>query len=201
MVVLHSKHFLPNSDLFFCDGDGASTSHYLIGDDSALQRAPSDSERDPRLPPFSFDASQENGKMLHPFLVILNAEISFHCFRRMGLPPICPDYEELIDLSIELVKLIYHQPLVKEIFERLDRGHVDIAVAQGAGVPMDIDMDEDGSRTDDQKDGNHTIRSSRRSRTGTGAVRNPGPGAAADNFIEYGQYLMSKWGMFLLCLC
>jgi len=201
MVVLHSKHFLPNGDLSFCDGDGASTSHYLIGGDGALRRAPGDSERDPRLPPFSFDAPREDGKTLNPFLVILNAEISFRRFRRMGLPPICPDYEELIDLTIELVKLIYHQPLVKEIFERLDRGHVGVAVAQGAGAPMDVDVGEGGSRTDDQEDGGHTIRSSRRSRTGAGAVRHPGPGAAADEFIEYGQYLMSGRGMFLLCLC
>jgi len=195
MVVLHPEHFLPNSDLSFYHG--TSTKHYSIGHDRALREAPGDSDNSPRLPPFSFDAPQEQGKMLNPFLVIINAEIRFRRFRRMGLAPLCRHYEELIDLTIQLVQLIYHQPLVEAIFERLDKRHMLDDQQTSAGV--DVDEGEVRLRMDDQEDGDHTIKSSRRSRTGAGAVRHPGPGAVADEFIEYGQYLMSGRGMFLLC--
>jgi len=66
---------------------------------------------------------------------------------------------------------------------------------------MDIGVGKVSSRTDDQEESDHTIRSSRRSRTGAGVVRHPGPGAAADELIEYGQYLMSGRGTFFCGLC
>ena len=195
MVVLHPEHFLPNGDLSFYDG--TSTKHYSIGHDRALREAPGDSDNCPRLPPFSFDAPREKGKRLNPFLVILNAEIRFRRFRKMGLAPLCQHYEELIDLTIQLVQLIYHQPLVEAIFERLYKRHCDhMLVYPKTSAAMDVDLGKVRSKTDDQAESDHTIRSSRRSRTGAGVVRNPGPGAAADELIEYGQYLMSGRGMF-----
>jgi len=122
--------------------------------------------------------------------------MAFRRFKRAP-HPLCQEYDELIDLTIELVKKIYFQPLVdiawKEIEETRSTRNIVVEAARGAGDVHMGSVDEFGEITEDRKDKTITRRDGRYSRIGR-VVARPDPGACHDETIEYYQYLMSGQG-------
>ena len=119
LVALRPKHLLPNGKVLVTysrDADGlVSLKTYVPGEDHTLRESPGNFSC-PRFPPFSFDYHRRNYANLNPFLVILNAEIKFRRYFRQQQPPPLPlpaDPMTLIQLTTELVKLIYWDPIVK----------------------------------------------------------------------------------------
>lgn len=120
-------------------------------------------------------------------------------FRRFKRNPhaLYEEYEELINLTIELVQKIYFQPLVSRIEEEIEKIRTGrIAAVQGAkDAQGDVHVDEFGARTSNNADKVITRKDAGRfSRTGR-AVEKPDPAAPHNKIIEYHQYLMSGRGM------
>jgi len=94
--------------------------------------------------------------------------MAFRRFKRAP-HPLCQEYDELIDLTIELVKKIYFQPLVdiawKEIEETRSTRNIAVEAARVAG---DVHM---GSVDEDREDKIITRRDGRYSRTGRVVAR------------------------------
>jgi hypothetical protein len=173
---------------------------YVVSPDGALREGRKDNK--PRLPAFMSYRARASEDILNPFLVVINAEIAFRRFKRRPHPPLCAEYMELIDLTIELVEKIYFKPIVDKALINLQQlrvvirtthdaeGDVEMGTADGLGT---------GKRGDKDKD--KTITKATRgkgSRTRT-VVMKPGPDASHDEVIEYRQYLMSGCGRpFLL---
>ena len=152
MVVLHPEHLLPKgSSLTFYTrvNDQLHGKDYVIGHDRTLRESPGTTDS-PRLPAFTFDANRA-ALPLNVFLVVLNAEIKFRRYRRMGTMPKLPeDVEELMNETIKLVELIYWKPEKKSSYrQRIDLSHVAMDVGdQDTDVemgmkPMDKEDDED----------------------------------------------------------
>ena len=154
---------------------------YVVSLDGALRQG---RENDKAIFPafMSNNSCNEPEHTLNPFLVVINAEIAFRRFRRCPSPPtLCPEYMELIDLTIELVDEIYFQPTVKSI--------------------LSIDNFGTGKRRKKDKDKIITSGAARSkgSRMGT-VVKDPGPGAPHDKVLEYELYNMSGCGISLFLL-
>ncbi len=177
------------------EGGILSNKVYVVAEDGALRVGQQISDQ--RLPCFAGPQLRAPVDILNPLLVVINAEMAFRRFKRTP-HPLCQEYDELVDLTIELVKKIYFQPLVdiawKEIEEiRLTRN---IAVEAARDAEGDVHMgnvDEFGAKTRDGEDKTITRRDGRFSRTGR-VVERPNPGACHDKTIEYYQYLMSGQG-------
>ncbi len=118
LVALHPEHFLPGSaPLTICDPDPTvyNSKQYVVAEDRCLRESRDPSS--PRLPPFRHDSSTRRGiAQLNVFLVIINAEIKFRRYFRLQAPlvPLPADAQSLMRRTIELVKLLYWNPLPRE---------------------------------------------------------------------------------------
>jgi len=198
---MNPHHFLPKGTGFLVhndmEGDHLSHKVYVVAPDGALRAG--GRNHDERLPPFTGPRARAPADSLNPFLVVINAEMAFRRFKRHP-HALYEDYEELINLTIELVQKIYFQPLVSRIEEEIEKIRTGrIAAVQGAkDAQGDVHMggvDEFGARTSNDADKTITRRDAGRfSRTGR-VVEKPDPGAPHNKIIEYRQYLMSGRGM------
>ncbi|KDR80414.1 hypothetical protein GALMADRAFT_242840 [Galerina marginata CBS 339.88] len=152
---------------------------YVVSPDGALREGPDNSS--PRLPAFVSNRARLPEDALNPFLVVLNAEIAFRCFKRRP-HQLCADYTELIDLTTELVNKIYFQPLVDVLEQRRKQTRLAYSTKAEGDVDMEETVDEFGTR----KAGGNV----KKSRTET-VVQQPGPDASHDEVVEYSLYLMS----------
>jgi hypothetical protein len=197
MVVLHPQHFLPNGAGFLVNSlqdDSLTSKVYVVAEDGALRVGKKASDQ--RLVCFAGPEHRAPEGVLNPLLVAINAEMAFRRFKRTP-HPVCQEYSELIDLTIELVKKIYFQPVVdiafKEIGEIRSARNIAVEAARDGDVHMGS-VDEFGAKTREGEDRTITRRDARRfSRTGR-VVERPDPGASHDKTIEYCQYLMSGRG-------
>jgi len=167
-VALHPEHLLPKgSSLTFYTrvNDQLHGKDYVIGHDRTLRESPGTTDS-PRLPPFTFDANRA-ALPLNVFLVVLNAEIKFRRYRRIGTMPKLPaDVEELMDKTIELVELIYWKPEKKKTPYQL---RVDLSMDFDVQDIQDVEMGMkliDGGEDDEDTLG----KSSRR----TEVIKRPG---------------------------
>ena len=160
---------------------------YFVSPDGALREGPDDSK--PRLPPFLPNRARTLEDMLNPFLVVLNAGIAFRRFMRQPRQ-LSAEYMELINLTLELVDLIYYKPVVEAVRKKLQRFHAAFGTDSSSDINISKAADEFGSRS-----------LGRNSRTGR-VVKEPGPGASYEELIEYQEYLMSGCGRpFLFFFC
>jgi len=88
---------------------------YVASPDRRLREFPGGTSC-PSLPAFTFASERPPGSVVNPFLVVLNAEIKFRRYRRQTQlqPPSVPlpdDVQQLVDLTIELVQLLYWRPV------------------------------------------------------------------------------------------
>ena len=182
MVLLHPEHFLPcgTSITFFSKSEPhdhlsrLSSKNYVVGYDRTLREAPGTAGCS-RLPSFSFDAVRTTYP-LNPFLAILNAAIHFRRYRRMGLPHLTPDVENLIDLTIELVELIYWVPDAEQ------------PEPHGLATQSVASIQRDSRVLTEHEEGNTS--SFRKSRTGGSAIPYPGKNATLNERKAYGLYLV-----------
>jgi len=188
LVVLHPEHFLPKgSGLTFYTrvSDQLHGKAYVVGHDRTLRESPGTTDS-PRLPAFTFDANRA-ALPLNVFLVVLNAEIKFRRYRRMGTMPKLPeDFEELMDETIKLVELIYWKPEKKSSYrQRIDLSHVAMDVDD---QDTDVEM---GMKPIDEEDDEDTLgKSSRRIQV----VKRPSRNRTLEQRKEYMQYLLSGRG-------
>ncbi|KAF8799607.1 hypothetical protein BYT27DRAFT_7120175, partial [Phlegmacium glaucopus] len=172
-------------------GDDLSGKLYVVSPDGALREYSENNK--PRLPPFTSNQARASEDALNPFLVVLNAEIAFRRFRRRP-HPLCAEYTELIDLTIDLMHKIYLKPLVDQIEWRLNQTHLAYSTDAEGNVNMEGNVDEFGTGKAVDNDKTLTQKAlGKKSRTG-GVVKKPGPGASHDDIIAYRQYLMSGCG-------
>lgn len=180
LVLLYPDHFLPKGSaitVFTEDGNSLSGKMYVVSPDGALREG---RENDKAILPafMSNNARTEPHHTLNPFLVVINAEIAFRRFKRCTSPPtLCPEYMELIELTLKLVDEIYFQPLVKLILSRA------------------IDNLGTGKRRNKDKTIAQGATRSKGSRMGT-VVKDPGPGAPHDKVVEYELYKMSGCDLY-----
>jgi hypothetical protein len=147
---------------------------YLVSPDGAL-RAGSENNT-PRLPAFSSNQAHVSDDALNPFLVVLNAEIAFRRFSRRP-HPLCAEYTELIDLTIDLVHKIYFKSLADQVEWRLDQTRLAYSTDVEGDVDMEGTVDEFGMGK--VVDNDETIAQKpvgKKSRTG-GVIKKPGAGA------------------------
>ncbi|PPQ81299.1 hypothetical protein CVT26_015208 [Gymnopilus dilepis] len=188
LVLLHPHQFLQKKGTaltaFTCTEEGDSSGRmYFVSPDGALREGPDNST--PCFPAFTSGSgntrarapedSNPNPDAPNPFLVILHAGRAFRRFRRqLHPPPLCAEYNELINLTLELVDKIYFKPLVEVLMERMKRNRAYLASIrdQNRGATAQVKI------------------LGRNSRTGR-VVEEPGPGASHDELIEYTEYLMS----------
>lgn len=171
-------------------GERLSGKSYFVSPDGALREGPENDK--PRLPAFPSNQARSLEDMLNPFLVVLNAEIAFRRFRRKSRP-LCAEYTELVDLTIELVSKIYNKPLVDEIMRDITKLNVAYSLDKDGDADMEGTVDEFGMNKGVD---NVTITQKqvgKGSRAG-GVVKKPGVGASHDDVIAYRQYLMSGCG-------
>lgn len=95
LVVLHPKHFLPNStDLTVfhrVDNNNLNKKSYVVGHDHVLREAPG-VPASPCFCPFSPPQRASSLLPFNPFLVIINAEINFrHYLRQIQSQPLSTD--------------------------------------------------------------------------------------------------------------
>ncbi|PPQ73761.1 hypothetical protein CVT26_011879 [Gymnopilus dilepis] len=179
LVLLHPRHFFRKGSAltaFTEDGDQLVGKMYFVSPDGALREGPDDSK--PRFPAFPPDRARASEDMLNPFLVVLNAGIAFRRFMRQPRR-LCAEYMELINLTLELVDLIYYKPVVEAVRKKLQRFHAAFGTDSSGDITISKAADEFGS---------HNL--GRNSRTGR-VVKEPGPGASYEELIEYQEYLMS----------
>jgi hypothetical protein len=122
----------------------------------------------------------------------------------MELPPLSSDVENLIDLTIELVNLIYWEPDA----EQLEcHGRAAVSIQQDSRALADVDMPTELGWITRRELGNsnssfrNSYNSFRRSRTGGSEIQDPGKNATHDERREYWQYLMSGRGASIHLLC
>ncbi|KXN85511.1 hypothetical protein AN958_11236 [Leucoagaricus sp. SymC.cos] len=194
LVLLHPRHYLQKKGsaltVFTEHEDDLSGKMYLVSPDGALREGSENNK--PRLPAFTSNRARASEDVLNPFLVCLNAEIAFRRFRRRP-HPLCAEYTELIDLTIDLVHKIYFKPLVDQIEWKLNQSRLAYSKDAEGDVNMGGTVDEFG--TGEAVGNDKTITSrviGKKSRTGT-VVKRPGPFASHDEIIEYNQYLMSGY--------
>ncbi|KAF9557060.1 hypothetical protein CPC08DRAFT_710699 [Agrocybe pediades] len=175
LVLLYPHHFLPkNGDaltVFSEHGNDLSGKMYFVSPDGALREGPDNTL--PRLPAFSSNATRAREDMLNPFLVALNADIAFRRFRERQ-HPLCKDYDDLIDLTIELVNKIYFQPLI------------DALNWETANFRIIFSKEKKSKPAGNAKPRELT----KNSRMGV-VIPEPGPGASPEEVIKYYRYLMS----------
>ncbi|KAF9562950.1 hypothetical protein CPC08DRAFT_706276 [Agrocybe pediades] len=218
LVPLHARNFLQKGSSFLVytelDAKTVSRKMYYAAPDGALREGRDNNQ--PRLPAFTTCQTPRASKdVLNPFLVVLNAEIAFRRFKRRSYP-LCDEYTELVDLTIDLVNKIYFKPLIG-----LEWNHSQLRSAYS--IDMESDAETEGTPTVDQVRTGGTVDNdktrstgsvSEQSKTGTLVekagtsvsqdqpirdrnsrlgyiVKNPGPGASHDETVEYYQYLMS----------
>lgn len=195
LVALRPKHLLPNGKVLVTysrDANGlVSLKTYVAAEDHTLRESPGKLSC-PRFPPFSFDYHRRNYANLNPFLVILNAEIKFRRYFRQQQPPPLPlpaDPMTLIQLTTELVKLIYWDPIVKpntpaaQIF--LNTAPISAPEPQPSDAEMGyIDRGEEEEEVP-------TLRAPH------GKIRRPAAHTTLKERMDYGQYLLSGRGKFL----
>ena len=198
MVVLHPEHFLPKgSSLTFYTrvNDQLHGKNYVVGQDRTLRESPGTMDS-PRLPAFTFDANRHVDVLsLNVFLVVLNAEIKFRRYRRMGTMPKLPDeVEGLMDKTIELVELIYWKPEKKTSY----RHHLELALQAMDVDDQDMPDVEMGMKPIDEGDNEDTVgKSNKRMQK----VKRPGRNRTLEQRKEYMQYLLSgRGGSFLMRL-
>ncbi|KDR71451.1 hypothetical protein GALMADRAFT_143724 [Galerina marginata CBS 339.88] len=192
LVALRPEHMLPDGKVFVAYNRDASSnrvvSHklYVPGEDHTLRERPG-SLTCPRFPPFHFDYSRAKGP-LNPLLVILNAEIKFRRYLRQTQPPPLPlpdDVMKLINLTIELVNLIYWKPIV-----RPNTPAVEILLKYGP-----LPGQESSSQSSDPEKGHSKAKTKAKVPTQKPqedrGIRGPGPNATLEERRDYGQYLMS----------
>ena len=164
---------------------------YLVSPDGALREGSKNNS--PQLPAFASNQARTSEDTLNPFLVVLNAEIAFRRFRRRP-HPLCTEYTELIDLTIDLVNKIYFKPLVDQIEWRLNQTRLAYSTDAEGDVNMEGTVDEFGMGKVVDNDETITQKAvGKKSRTG-GVVKKPGAGASHDDITAYRQYLMSGCG-------
>ncbi|KAJ2936641.1 hypothetical protein H1R20_g459, partial [Candolleomyces eurysporus] len=180
-VPLYPNHMFMNGTgmtAYSTTGDATTFKHYVVADDSALREGVSASQ--PRFPVLSSPRRLQVSHSLNPFLVVLNADMVFRRFRRVQAAVVCSEFNELIDLTLQLAAKIYYQPLIDQ--------------AKTATL-MEIVHDKDK----DTEMGKET-RKTRRTGNATGAsmgsrlgyvVPDPGPNASTEEWLEYKIYLMS----------
>ncbi|KDR66036.1 hypothetical protein GALMADRAFT_232746 [Galerina marginata CBS 339.88] len=174
LVLLHPHHLLPKRGsaltVFTEHGENLSGKMYFVAPDGALRET---SENDsPRLPAFPSNRTRVLEHALNPFLVLLNAEIAFRRFKRRS-HPLCADYTELIDLTIDLVDKIYFKPIVDQIERRRNQDRLVYSTHKDVHIDKAV-----------------TKESAKNSRMGI-VVEQPGPDASHEEIVEYHQYLMS----------
>jgi len=116
LVALEPEHFLAyGAAMNVYDHKSNTFKSYVASPDRKLREFPGNSSC-LSLPAFTFVSERPPGSVLNPFLVVLNAEIKFRRYRRQSQsePPSIPlpdDVQQLIDLTIELVELLYWKPV------------------------------------------------------------------------------------------
>lgn len=116
LVAIHPEHFLPCGNILPVFHSGTSTpTIYVSAGDRRLRESPKPDS--PPLPAFhhAYERS-DKFERINISLVILNAEIKFHRYLRMTAqdPPKTPlpdDVLELMHLTVELVHLLYWEPV------------------------------------------------------------------------------------------
>jgi len=195
LVLLHPHHYLQKRGstltVFTQHGDDLSGKMYLVSPDGVLREG---SENDKQwLPAFASNRARALEDTLNPFLVVLNAEIAFRRFKRRP-HPLCADYTELINLTIDLVDKIYFKPLVDQIEWKRNQTRLAYSTDAEGDVNMGGTVDEFGTGKAVDNDKTITPRGiGKKSRMGT-VVKQPGPVASHDEIIKYNQYLMSGCG-------
>jgi len=89
LVVLHTEHFIPKRctlTLYTRVNDQPHGKIYIVGHDRTLLEAPGNTDSS-RFPAFAFDINRGTKLSLNAYLAILNAEIKFRRYRRMGTMP------------------------------------------------------------------------------------------------------------------
>ena len=107
--------FLVHNDM---EGDHLSHKVYVVAPDGASRAG--GRNHDEQLPPFTSPRARAPADTLNPFLVAINAEMAFRRFKRHSRA-LYEKYEELINLTIELVQKIYFQPLVSRMRRKLKK--------------------------------------------------------------------------------
>ncbi|KAF9560008.1 hypothetical protein CPC08DRAFT_708343 [Agrocybe pediades] len=177
LVLLHADHFLPDKGnrnalkVFTEDENDLSGKMYFVSPDGALREGRDNTQ--PLLPPFTSNRGRAEKDTLNPFLVVVNAEIAFRRFRERPRRVLCQEYNELIDLTIDLMDKIYFQPVIEAEREEMARL---CTIFLGAKY-KDVDLDRPRELP-------------KNSRMGV-VVKKPGRDASADEVIEYHRYLMS----------
>ena len=193
LVVLHPEHFLPKGStltLYTIVNDQSHGKNYVVGHDCTLREAPG-TDDSPRYPAFTH--AERASLSLNVFLVILNAEIKFRRYRRMGAMPRLPeDVEKLMDETIKLVQLIYWKPEKRTPY----RKRIDLSLCD-----MDVDVEdttdiEMGMRPTDEED--DTLGKSSKRVQQARPVKRRGENATLEQRVEYNQYLLSGRGGFVL---
>ncbi|KAF4612538.1 hypothetical protein D9613_012773 [Agrocybe pediades] len=162
------NHFLPekgNTLTVFTEeeNDLSDGKMYFVSPDGALREGRDNTQ--PLLPPFTSNRGRAEKDILNPFLVVLNAEIAFRRFREQPRRVLCQEYNELIDLTIDLMDKIYFQPVIEAEREEMDDLYKDVDLDRPRELPKN-------------------------SRMGV-VVKKPGRDASVDEVIEYHRYLMS----------
>jgi hypothetical protein len=163
---------------------------YVAAPDGVLRAGGQNADQ--QLPPFTGSQVRVAPDILNPFLVVINAEMTFQRFKRHP-HSLCDEYTELVDFTISLVEKIYFQPLVYEI--NMERNTCSIrkrCIGRHAWEVW-ISLEQKLVTTNIKPSIERT-----REVFQNWVVERPGPGASLDKIIEYHQYPMFGQGMTTL---
>lgn len=85
-----------------------------MGEDGALREGRESIS--PRCPAFSPSNLRAEDHRVNPLLVVLKADMVFRRFRRLGekfTQSLCPEYAELVDLTIQIADTLYYLPIAR----------------------------------------------------------------------------------------
>ncbi|KAF6762499.1 hypothetical protein DFP72DRAFT_1164431 [Ephemerocybe angulata] len=185
MVMLHPEHFLPVGNgivMHTKDPSNKDPSNkprtipklYMIAKDGVLREGKDSTS--PRFPAFPFTHPRAPERRMNPLLLILNAEVAFQHFLRLPqedhLNRLYREYQELIELTLELVVLLFHSPISGK--------------ASGDGTNRE-------KRITPERRGGHASgkrKAVKYSRLGK-EIKDPGPNTSHEEAIDFWRYLMS----------
>ncbi|KAG5637413.1 hypothetical protein H0H81_004671 [Sphagnurus paluster] len=162
------------------DASGSLKAYVSAVEDNTIREFPG-TQTCPRFPPFSSDFPRPEFMNLNPFLVILKAEIKFRrCLRQRRPPHLPADVLDIVNLTLELVKMIYWDPVIRPntcaARIRANCPHPAPRTPSPAPSTDMICVDEEEMPHARQR---------------CDVVRRPAAGATHEERMEYGQYLLS----------
>jgi hypothetical protein len=189
LVALYPRHLLPNGKILVADTGENEPKAYVPALDNTLRQTAEVTS--PRFPPFSSDYPRQDKDKLNPFLVILNAEIKFRRYRRRMVPsplPLPQDVTTLMDKNIELVKLIYWNPVLQP-----GTKGAEILGLTSASVPESGLQHAAGPSNEElgfiEGEEVQTVRP-----TNYGAIRRPAADASLEEMMAYSQSVLTDRG-------